>query len=108
MVRVLTSAPVRVRERQKPGPVALGKAVLVGGRDVVERYQRGEPPGAYLMEPSQRRSTSFFTLMLEPRERFRGRFGERASGVLRRIVQVVSQERPVHVAFTIQFDDRQT
>ena len=107
MVRVLTSAPVRVRERLLPAPVALGKtATMIGGRDVVERYQRGEPPGAYLIEPKQRKNTSFFILMLEPRDRFRGRFGERASNVLRRIVQVVSQERPVHVAFTIQFDDR--
>jgi phage tail-like protein len=107
MVRVLTSAPVRIRERQKAGAAVLGKAVLVGGQDAVERYQRAEPPGAYLFEPKGRASTSFFTLMLEPRDRFRGRFGERASGVLKRIVHVVSQERPVHVAFTIQFDDRQ-
>lgn len=106
MVRVLTSAPVRVRERQRPMPAALGKAVLIGGRDVVERYHRGEPPGAYLMEPTTRRNTSFFALILEPRDRFRGRFGERASSVLRRIVHVVSQERPVHIAFTIHFDDR--
>ena len=106
MVRVLTSAPVRIRERVKAGPVVLGKARLVGGRDPVERFQRLEPPGAYLYEPAHRAATSFFTLVLEPRERFRGRFGERASGTLRRIVNVVSQERPVHVAFTIQFDDR--
>lgn len=107
MVRVLTSAPARIRERQKAAPVVLGKCVLVGGRDVVERYQRGEPPGCYLIEPSERKQTSFFTLLLEPRDRFRTRFGERASGVLRRIVHVVSQERPIHVAFTVQFDDRQ-
>lgn len=106
MVRVLTSAPVRIRERQRPGPVCLGQARLVGGRDVVERYQNGEPPGAYLVEPSARRPTSFFTLVLEPRTRFHQRFGERAAGVLRRIVHVVTQERPVHIAFTIQFDDR--
>lgn len=107
MVRVLTSAPVRIRERQRPGPMVLGKARLVGGRDPVERYQAGEPPGAYLVEPHQRQATSFFTLTLEPRERFRARFGERAAGVLRRIVHVVSQERPIHVSFTIQFDERQ-
>ena len=85
---------------------ALGKCTLVGGRDVVERYQRGEPQGCYLVEPQNRAATSFFSLMLEPRDRFKGRFGERASGVLRRIVHVVSQERPVHVQFTVHFDDR--
>lgn len=106
MVRVLTSAPVRVEERRRPAPAALGKATLIGGRDVIERYQRGEPLGCYLMEPSARRDTSFFTLRLEPRERFRTRFGERAGQVLRRIVHVVSQERPTHVAFVIRFDDR--
>ena len=79
---------------------------LIGGRNVVERYQRREPVGAYLVEPSQRRDTTYFTLTLEPRERFTKRFGERASAVLRRIAQVVSQERPTHVAFTIQFDER--
>ena len=106
MVRVLTSAPVRIRERQRPGPACLGKAVIVGGKDVVERYHAGEPPGVYLVEPSTRASTSFFMMTLEPRDRFKQRFGERAAGVLRRIVNVVSQERPIHVAFTIQFDDR--
>ena len=57
------------------------------------------------MDPSQRRATSFFTLKLEPRERFRIRFGERARQVLRRIVHVVSQERPTHVGFVIRFDE---
>jgi phage tail-like protein len=106
MVRVLTSAPVRVEERVMPKPAVLGKALIIGGRDVVERYDRGEPLGVYLMDPSVRSTTSFFTLRLEPRERFRQRFGERAAQVLRRIVNVVSQERPVHVAFVIRFDDR--
>ena len=105
MVRVLTSAPVRVEERIKPTPTVLGKATIIGGRNVVERYHRAEPLGVYLMDP-QRSKTSFFTLRLEPRERFRQRFGERAAQVLRRIVNVVSQERPVHVAFVIRFDDR--
>ena len=31
------------------------------------------------MEPSERNDTSFFSLKLEPRERFRTRFGERAA-----------------------------
>lgn len=106
MVRVLTSAPVRVREREMPRAAVLGRCTIIGGRDVVERFQRDEPLGCYLMEPSQRKTTSFFTLVLEPRDRFRNRFGERAAPVLRRIVQVVGQERPTHVAFTIQFDAR--
>jgi len=106
MVRVLTSAPVRIRERVKAQPMVLGKNAVIGGRDVVERYRRKESVGHYLMEPASRKSTSFFTLTLEPRERFESRFGERAPGVLRRIVGVVSQERPIHVMFTIQFDQR--
>lgn len=106
MVRVLTAAPVRIREREKPAPVVLGKNAVIGGRDVVQRYDRDEPPGCYLLEPTSRSTTSFFVMVLEPRERFRNRFGERAAEVLKRIVQVVSQERPSHIAFTIQFDAR--
>lgn len=106
MVRVLTSAPVRIRERVKPAPVVLGKNAVIGGRDVVERYRRKENTACYLMDPATRASTSFFVMTLEPRERFEARFGERAPGVLRRIVGVVSQERPIHVMFTIQFDQR--
>ena len=112
MVRVLTSAPVRVEERALPKPAVLGKGHLIGGATVVERYQRGEPPGAYLYDPPQpgptgvRKPTSFFTLKLEPRERFQNRFGERAAQVLRRIVNVVSAEKPSHVMFTIRFDER--
>lgn len=106
MVRVLTSAPVRVRERKRPQPAVLGQCTVISGKDVVERFQRAEPLGCFLMEPSEHRDTSFFQLTLEPRERFRVRFGERADQVLRRIVNVVSQERPTHIAFTITFDDR--
>jgi phage tail-like protein len=106
MVRVLTSAPARIRERVKARPMVLGKNTLLGGKDIVERYRRRENSPCFLMEPSERAATSFFTLTLEPRERFEARFGERAPGVLRRIVGVVSQERPVHVMFTIQFDQR--
>lgn len=106
MVRVLTSAPVRIRERVKARPMVLGRNAVIGGRDVVERYRRQESAGCYIMEPADRAATSFFSLTLEPRERFESRFGERAPGVLRRIVGVVSQERPIHVMFTIQFDQR--
>ena len=88
-----------------PRPAVLGSMTIIGGRRVEERYDRNEPVGAYLMDPSQRRATSFFTLKLEPRERFRVRFGERARQVLRRIVHVVSQERPTHVGFVIRFDE---
>jgi len=106
MVRVLTSAPVRIRERVKPRPVVLGKCAIVGGHDIVERYRKAESGACYLIEPTKALKTSFFALTLEPRERFRSRFGERAPGVLRRIVKVVSQETPVHVSFTIHFDQR--
>jgi phage tail-like protein len=106
MVRVLTSAPVKVQERVVPNAAVLGKMNLVGGRDIVERYRRSEPGGSFLMAPEARSNTSYFKLILEPRDRFHGRFGERSSGVLRRIVQIVSQERPTHVVFTIEFDVR--
>lgn len=106
MVRVLTAAPVRIRERMKPRPVVLGQSCLLGGQDVTERYQRNESSACYLLEPSETKATSFFALTLEPRERFRTRFGERAPGVLRRIVKVVSQETPTHISFTIHFDQR--
>lgn len=121
MVRVLTSAPVRVEERAVPKAAVLGRSHLLGGATVVERYQRGEPGGSYLFSPPQlaaqaatdadpgtvpRSPTSFFTLRLEPRDRFQNRFGERAAQVLRRIVNVVSAEKPSHVQFTIRFDER--
>lgn len=107
MVRVLTSAPVKVEERRRPLAVVLGKSTIIGGRTVVERFHRDDPPGAYLVDPTAHADTSFFTLRLEPRERFQARFGERAAQVLRRITNVVSQERPSHVSFVIRFDERQ-
>ena len=105
MVRVLTAAPARVEERVVPRPAVLGRMTLIGGRRVEERFDRNEALGAYLMDPSVRKPTSFFVLRLEPRDRFRARFGERARQVLRRIVHVVSQERPTHVSFVIRFDE---
>lgn len=105
MVEVLTAAPVRVQERARPNPVKLGKALLIGGEDVVGRYHRGEVAGYYLGEPKDHADTDFFTLLLEGRAAFRERFGERAPHVLRRIADVVSRERPSHVAFTIRFDE---
>jgi hypothetical protein len=107
MVRVLTSAPVRIEERVVPRGAVLGKCTLIGGRDVVERYWRDEPVGCFLGgSTSQRAPTSSFSLVLEPRERFRDRFGERAAGTLRQIVDVVSRERPVHLLFVVHFDRR--
>lgn len=106
MVRVLTSAPVKIEERKRPSAAVLGNNALVGGRNAVERFERGEGTGSYLVNPADHSNTSFFTLRLEPRERFRARFGERAPQVLRRITNVVSQERPTHVNFVIRFDER--
>ncbi|MBX2797760.1 MAG: hypothetical protein KTR31_08835 [Myxococcales bacterium] len=106
MVRVLTSAPVRVEERRAPRQAVLGHgATLVGGTDVTQRYTRSEPSAVYLMSQRPRKPTSYFTLRLEPHERFAQRFGERAVQVLRRIVKVVSAERPTHIHFVIRFDD---
>jgi phage tail-like protein len=105
MVGVLTSAPVRVRERARPQAVVLGRAHLVGGEDVVGRYHRNELLGAYLIDPTSHVDTDFFVLLLESRASFRERFGERAPHVLRRIADVVSRERPHHVAFTLRFDE---
>ena len=68
------------------------------GQSVLNRTTSKQPPSA-------RADTSFFTMRLEPLERFRSRFGERAAHVLRRIVNVVSQERPTHVMFVIRFDE---
>ena len=104
MIRVLTSAPVDVAERKKPQPAVVGAMTLAGGRNVEERYLRDEPPGFYLVRPS-RKSTTFFVLTLESREKFRKRFGERAPAVLRRISQIVTHEKPSHVSFTIQFQE---
>jgi len=106
MVRILTTAPVRIKERKPPKAAVVGQCVLIGGRDVVERYERDNPPGHYLMDAASRKKTSFFTLNLETRQRFRSRFGGRAAGVLRRIVQVASQERPQHIAYTIEMDHK--
>ena len=105
MIRVLTAAPVRVAETRPPNAFILGRSTLAGGPTVEARYTRGEPAGHFVAEPS-RAATTFFALMLEPREKFKKRFGERAPGVLRRIAQIVSSEKPGHVYFTILFDGR--
>ena len=106
MVRVLTATPVEIEERRRPTSMVLGKAHLVGGKTVVDRFHKNEPPGAYLVDAPNRAATSFFTLRLESREDFQRRFGERAPAVLRRIAKVVSQERPTHVSFVIRFGEK--
>lgn len=104
MIRVLTAAPVAVSPREKPQAFVLGAATLAGGRNPSERYVGGEPPAHYLYR-EERPATSFFALVLERREQFRRRFTQRAPGVLRRIAQVVTQEKPAHVTFTLRFDE---
>lgn len=104
MIRVLTSAPVVVTERKKPQPAVIGALALAGGKNVDDRFLRDEPPGFYLVQPD-RKATTFFVLTLESRDKFRRRFGERAPTVLRRISQIVTNEKPSHVSFTIQFQD---
>ncbi len=107
MIRVLTAAPIRVAETQKPNIFVLGRSTLAGGKNIEGRYDKGEPAGHFISEPG-RAPTSFFALVLEPRPAFKKRFGERAGGVLRRIVQVVSSEKPGHISFSIRFDNEGT
>lgn len=104
MIRVLTSAPVKVAELTPPKAFVLGRSTLAGGPTIEARYTRSEPAASFLVEPSRAR-TSFFALVLEPLPRFRKRFGERAPTVLRRIAQIVTNEKPAHVTFTILFDE---
>jgi hypothetical protein len=57
--------------------------------------------------PPHRSKQSFFILELEPKYLFIRRFGDRAGDILMRIVEIVSQEMPAHIAFTIRFADDQ-
>ena len=112
VLREVTSAPVTIAPRSAPRAFVLGgpsiasraTATLAGGRNISERYLGSEPPPHYLFEPG-RPSTSFFELVLEPRARFQRRFSERAPDVLRRLAQIVTAEKPVHVTFTIRFNE---
>ena len=65
--------------------------------------------GASLIAGKQHADTTLVidhaALHCESRERFKTRFGERAPVVLRRISQIVTNEKPSHVSFTIQFQD---
>jgi len=104
MIMVLTSTQVRIEERKKPKALTMGMMTLAGGRSVEDRYLRGEPAACFMVRPD-RKSTTFFAVVLEHREAFQKRFGERAPAVLRRISQVVTHEKPAHVTFTIEFDE---
>ena len=104
MIKVLTSAQVVVEEREKPKPCVLGAMTLAGGLTVEERFLRNEPTAHYLIR-RERAKTTFFVLTLESREHFRARFGERAPAVLRRLSQIVTQEKPANITFTIRFKE---
>jgi phage tail-like protein len=104
MIRILTSTPVVIEERKKPKPCVLGHMTLAGGKDVRSRFFRREPPPCYLF-PTERHQMTFFILELEAKYLFLRRFGERAGDILQRIVQIVSQEMPAHVVFTIRYAD---
>jgi hypothetical protein len=51
----------------------------------------------------ERSATSFFAVVLEPADKFQASFGERAPLVMRRIAQIVTNEKPAHVTFTLLF-----
>ncbi len=104
MIRVLTGADVHIVERKRPKSATMGTMVLAGGRSASERYRHNEPAATFIVEPA-RSNTTFFVVTLEDHESFRERFGERAETEIRRIVQIVSNERPAHVTFTIEFED---
>jgi phage tail-like protein len=109
MIRVLTGADVRIVERRRPRSATMGTGTtlgsmrLAGGRTIAERYRLGEPAATYIVEPD-RSDTTFFVVTLEDQASFKERFGERAETEIRRIVQIVSNERPAHVTFTIEFE----
>lgn len=104
MVKVLTRTNVRIEERVKPKPTVLGAMHLAGGRTIEERYVREEPAGFFIVKPG-REQTTFFKLVLEHREAFAERHGERAMSKLRRIAQIVTNEKPAHITFTIEFEE---
>jgi phage tail-like protein len=105
MIQVLTNAPVKVLELQKPRSFVLGQSPLAGGATIEERFVRNEPPGSFMLDEG-RAATTFFALELQPIDQFRKDFGERAPGVLRRIAQIVTNEKPSHVTFSILFARR--
>lgn len=107
MIRVLTNADVTIEERRPPRSATMarvGGLRLAGGKSPAERYRNNEPAGSYIVNP-KRAATTFFVVKLEDRASFQERFGERAETEIRRIVQIVSNERPAHVTFTIEFEE---
>ena len=106
MIRILTSAPVYIKERTKPKAFVLGKTVLGGGKDIAQRFLRREPAPSFLLSPD-RKDTAFFVIDLEAMNEFRARFGDRGPEILRQITQIVSREMPAQVAFTIEFQHPQ-
>jgi phage tail-like protein len=104
MIRVLTGADVRIVERKRPHTASMGMMRLAGGRSAADRYRNAEPAATFVIDPI-RSSTTFFVVTLEDHESFKKRFGERAETEIRRIVKIVSNERPAHVTFTIEFED---
>jgi len=107
MVRILTSAPVYVRERKKPKAFVLGQTCIGGGKDTPQRFLRNEPVPSFLLSP-HRKQTSFFVIELDPIDDFRMRFGDRGPDILRQIIQIVSREMPSQVSFTIEFREPNT
>lgn len=108
MIRVLTTADVEIVERMPPRSTVFSSLgiTLVKGRNVAERYRFDDPPPAYLIRPGRKPTTFFVVMLKEDRKSFKRRFGERAEVELRRISQIVTNEMPAHVTFTIEFEER--
>jgi len=104
MIRVLTGTEVEVRPRVRPQPFVVGGSNLAGGRTVSDRYSKNEPSACYLIQ-EDREKILFFVLELPPKEQFDKSHSERAPLVLKQITRIVTQEKPAHITFTIQFKD---
>ena len=104
MIRILTSAPVRIKERCKPKASVLGQMTIGGGRDISRRFLNKEPAPSFVLSP-HRKDTAFFVIELESMSAFRNRFGDRCPDILRQITQIVSREMPAQVVFTIEFQN---
>ena len=104
MIRVLTGTEVRVQPRQRPQPFVVGGSTLSGGPTISDRYIKREPPACFLLTEGPP-DTLFFVLELPPREQFEAIFSERAPLVLQQITRIVTQEKPAHITFTIQFKE---
>jgi phage tail-like protein len=104
MIRVLTATDVTVQPRTRPQPFVIGGSTLAGGRTISDRYVNHEPLACFLLNEN-RSETLFFVLELPPREQFAATFSERAPMVLQQITRIVTQEKPAHITFTIQFKE---